>query len=93
MTDVFQNDHVTARKMHLCSLCQQPIVKGERHRVWRGKYDGEFETHRYHETCDLVTEIDEWDQIDWESFCDPAEFRYRKQELIDAGKIVMEARP
>lgn len=81
------DEWVTARKPHRCSLCAERIEVGERHRKWTGKDGCELLTGRYHEECMKVTEIDNWDYIDWESHCDPSGFRARLQELRELGKL------
>jgi hypothetical protein len=40
-----------ARKMHHCCECSAPIVKGEEHFAWRGKWAGEMMTGRQHFLC------------------------------------------
>lgn len=81
------DEWVSARKSHRCVLCDEAIPVGQIHRVWRGKDGGEFVDARYHAECMLVTDIDEWDAIDWEIPSDPADFRVRRQELRDEGKL------
>ncbi len=85
--ETLSDEWVRARKQHRCELCGESIEVGDRHRRWVGKDGGELVTGRIHEECMRVTEIDKWDYIDWESFCDPADFRVRRQELRDLGKL------
>jgi len=78
--------HVVGRKNHECALCGETIVKGERHRVFVGSFDGEIQRTRYHEECDRVTEIDGWQWHDWEDLSDQTEFRIRRDEIRVAAE-------
>jgi hypothetical protein len=40
-----------ARKEYRCCECKSPIVKGEEHLHYRGKWDGELGTGRQHLLC------------------------------------------
>lgn len=85
--ETLSDEWVRARKQHRCELCGEPIEVGDRHRRWTGKDGGELLNGRYHEECMDVTTIDKWRIDEWEMFTDPADFRVRRQELRDLGKI------
>jgi hypothetical protein len=40
-----------ARKQHRCCECDAPILKGEKHFIGVGKWDGVISTHRQHLLC------------------------------------------
>ena len=40
-----------ARKQHQCCECHAPILPGEKHFHYRGKWDGHLETGRQHLVC------------------------------------------
>jgi len=50
-----------ARKEHLCSECRRDILKGEKYRIDRGVWDGEFSSHKICLDCLSLRE---------EFFCD-----------------------
>jgi hypothetical protein len=56
-----------ARKPHLCLLCGETILEGERHVARRGiDRDGPL-TMRMHTECEALTK--NWDAFDWECAC------------------------
>lgn len=40
-----------ARKQHVCCECYAPILPGEKHFAYRGKWDGDLQTGRQHLLC------------------------------------------
>ena len=83
---VLDNTYPIARKTYQCVLCGELIEVGEKHRACKIS-DGGVRTARTHTECDRVTEIDRWDDIDWESHADDMEFRLRREELREQGKL------
>ena len=90
MATTMYNANVVGRKQHRCDLCGLEILPGVKHRLAKVKDGGEFYEFRYHPICDRVTVLDRWDDIDWESGTDPADFRVRLAELVSDGKITTE---
>ena len=81
------DDWVRARKQHCCDLCGEPILVGEIHRRWVGRDGRYLYRSRFHATCMRVTQIDKWDEIDWECPMDHDDFKLRRRELEDQGKL------
>ncbi len=72
-----------ARKSHKCILCGEMITKGEKHIARRGiTYDDGPVTSRMHFACEKITQS--WDEMDWETGWDQAEFRHLLQLDRDA---------
>jgi len=40
-----------ARKQYRCEWCLGPIPKGEKHKHYVGKFDGDFQNWRMHNEC------------------------------------------
>lgn len=40
-----------ARKQYQCLWCLGPIPKGEKHSLWSGIFDGEWQNNRMHMEC------------------------------------------
>lgn len=55
---LFSDRFVTSAKFHVaaCNICCEDIVKTERHRVIRQKFDGEMRTYRFCYLCCVATE-------------------------------------
>ena len=46
-----------ARKQHHCCECSAPILKGEKHVLCTGMWDGDIQRYRQHETCAKACEF------------------------------------
>ena len=44
----------TARKAHVCSLCQEPIKPGQKYYEYTGLYNDRFFGERYHLGCERL---------------------------------------
>lgn len=51
MPEFYSDDKRTARKQYNCVECSAPILKGEHHLYYRGKWDGDFSDGRQHIDC------------------------------------------
>jgi len=51
MSDFGETKYPTAAKEHRCEWCGEPIVVGENHAHFAGKWDGEFQNWRMHREC------------------------------------------
>lgn len=49
--DFISDSKPKARKRHRCIWCPGYIEKGEVHVVQTGKFDGDFQSNRYHPEC------------------------------------------
>ncbi len=49
--EFYTHSEPIARKQHVCVECCAPILKGEKHFAYRGKWDGQLETGRQHVAC------------------------------------------
>lgn len=49
--EFYSHSEPVARKQHLCCECRAPILPGERHFAWRGKWDGSMNSGRQHLLC------------------------------------------
>ena len=49
--DFYEWTEPVARKQHKCVECSAPILRGEKHFVGSGKWDGSFSVHRQHMLC------------------------------------------
>lgn len=92
MSQHMSTNTVVGRKRHRCDLCGDAIEVGVRHRVSVWKDSGDFITTRYHLPCDMVPIIDKWDDVDWETGRERAEFKARLAELVASGEIGGEGR-
>lgn len=45
-----------SRKDRQCVWCPEKIVAGERHVLEVGKFDGDFQSNRYHAECRVASE-------------------------------------
>ena len=52
MAETIADEWRKARKPHCCIWCGELIVKGERYRHWRGKFEGEIMSNDWHKECD-----------------------------------------
>lgn len=52
MSDFGEGSTVRARKEHTCGWCHDPIVVGEYHFRFVGKWQGEFQDWRMHSDCE-----------------------------------------
>lgn len=65
MTTTLRTGWPVARKEHPCSWCGQAIAEGEKHSVWTGLFEGEFQTNRMHSECyGAWSKLDSLDQED-----------------------------
>jgi hypothetical protein len=51
VSDFGEGRTVSARKRHSCEWCHSPIVMGERHFRFSGKWQGDFQDWRMHFEC------------------------------------------
>ena len=51
-----------ARKEHRCAWCHEPIVVGEVHHHYWGKYDGEMQSTRMHLECQEASNNSDLDE-------------------------------
>ncbi len=51
IADFYTHSEPVARKRHVCCECRAPILPGEKHFSYRGKWDGQIETGRQHLLC------------------------------------------
>lgn len=49
--DFYSHSEPVARKQHVCCECHAPILPGEKHFSYRGKWDGYMMTGRQHLLC------------------------------------------
>lgn len=56
-----------ARKTHRCIYCYGPIPVGEKHWHQRARYDGAWQTNRYHDEC--WQDISEWGDEEFTPGC------------------------
>ena len=59
-----EDKFVTARKSHICTLCDKEIAKGESYRKYVWLDEGEFHQCKEHEHCNhLATEYELYDDL------------------------------
>ena len=51
MSDFGETISPVAAKDHRCEWCAGPIPKGEKHKQYKGIYDGEWQNWRMHDEC------------------------------------------
>ena len=72
--ECYQETHRKAAKSHACYECREAIVKGQQYHVVTGKWDGEFTTYRFCESCwEVMGEFSENGKtfgVVWEAFRD-----------------------
>lgn len=51
MSDFGNTSHPVASKDHRCQWCGDPILIGERHARYVGKWEGDFQDWRMHTEC------------------------------------------
>jgi hypothetical protein len=56
MTTTLADEWPVARKEHVCIWCGETIAKGERYRRWRGVWEGEAITNKWHKECDAAVD-------------------------------------
>lgn len=68
--EFYSEDFPRARKQHPCVECHAPILIGEKHLYYRGKWDGEFNTGRQHMLCrEICMELNQESQY-WDGTCE-----------------------
>jgi hypothetical protein len=76
---VLSDKLVVGRKQHYCDLCSEPIRKGERSYVQKGKDGGDFTEFRSHERCVVLS----WTLR--EDVCDIGEKDYQREMAAERG--------
>ena len=60
-----------ARKQHRCSMCIEPINKGETYGRTKGQWEGDWQDWKAHDVCLQVYRTDEYDySVECTSWCD-----------------------
>jgi hypothetical protein len=49
--DTLSVERPVARKKYRCVYCYWTIDVGEKHYLWTGKVDGDFQSNRFHAEC------------------------------------------
>lgn len=49
--EIYSDSEPRAKKQHRCEECRAPILVGERHYYYAGKWDGDFSSGRQHTLC------------------------------------------
>lgn len=65
--EFYNSTYKTAKKDHICEVCQRKISVGEKYEYQCGKYDGSFFARHYHIECNNVMQ-DFWNDVDTD-FC------------------------
>ena len=79
-----------ARTYHPCIWCHEPIVKGEKHIHEVGKFEGDFQDHRWHPEC-MKAFMDGYNENDGGEFEPHAHNRGTSDEWTGTRTIVPQA--
>lgn len=81
MGDFGVTTHPVAQKQYRCDYCWWPIPQGEKHSLWSGIFDGEWQSNRMHEEC----ADDHYESGDYEFSPGSAEPPERIKQLFGRG--------
>ena len=76
MPIILKESHPIARKEYLCGLCGCKINKGQKYHRQTNVYDGcIYDWIEHEECCQIVSELDMYDECDFDEGLSPDNFR------------------